>query len=265
MVRDEPAAQASWGRVALREAGRLLLESVVAGAFVSLVLALAVFIVASQAHAATPAADVPHGTLLLRDDGGAKAAAPLLFTDVHIDVSGLAARAKVTQRFVNPTAEWREGIYVFPLPERAAVDHLHMRIGTRVIEGQIKERQAARAVYEQAKTEGRKATLVEQERPNLFTTSVAHIGPNEEVVVSIEYQEKLHYEGGSFRLRFRAEGRGRQRAGGEKSAIQEVPARDLSVVHAFEQRFFSDDAVIAPAEAQLSPRDNRGRWRALNT
>jgi Ca-activated chloride channel homolog len=202
MVRDQPVSQPGAGRILLRELGRLLLESVVAGTFVSLVLALAVFIVASQAQAATPAADVQHGTLLLRDDAGAKAAAPLLFTDVHIDISGLAARAKVTQRFVNPTAEWREGVYVFPLPERAAVDHLDMRIGTRVIEGRIKEKQAARAAYEQAKTEGRKATLVEQERPNLFTTSVAHIGPNEEIAVSIEYQEKLQYDAGSFRLRF---------------------------------------------------------------
>ena len=82
-------------------------------------------------------------------------------------MSGLAARAKVTQRFVNPTAEWREGVYVFPLPERAAVDHLDMRIGARVIEGRIKEKQAARATYEQAKIEGRKATLVEQERASL--------------------------------------------------------------------------------------------------
>ena len=61
----------------MREAGRLLLESVVAGMFVSLVLALAVFIVASQAQAATPAADLQHGTLLLRDDAGSNAAVKL--------------------------------------------------------------------------------------------------------------------------------------------------------------------------------------------
>jgi Ca-activated chloride channel family protein len=191
-------------RGALRELGRLVLESVLAGTFVSLVLALAVFIVATQAQAqATPSrADVQQGTLLLRDDGGVKAAAPLLFTEVHIDVSGLTARTEVKQRFVNPTSEWREGVYLFPLPEKAAVDHLDMRIGGRVIEGQIKEKQAARAAYEQAKTDGRKATLVEQERPNLFTTRVAHIGPDEEIVVAIQYQEKLVYDAGSFRLRF---------------------------------------------------------------
>ena len=193
---------ASLGRGALRELGRLVLESVLAGTFVSLVLALAVFIVATQAQAAPSRADVQQGTLLLRDDGGAAASAPLLFTEVHIAVSGLTARTEVKQRFVNPTSQWREGVYLFPLPEKAAVDHLDMQIGGRVIQGQIKEKEAARATYEQAKSDGKKATLVEQERPNLFTTSVAHIGPDEEIVVAIQYQEKLAYDAGSFRLRF---------------------------------------------------------------
>ena len=114
----------------------------------------------------------------------------------------MTARARVTQRFVNPTADWREGIYVFPLPEKAAVDHLSMQIGERVIEGQIKERQDAKRAYDTAKSEGKKATLVEQERPNLFTTNVAHIGPLEEIAVTIEYQQMLRYDAGSFALRF---------------------------------------------------------------
>jgi Ca-activated chloride channel family protein len=181
--------------------GRLLLESVATGAFVSVVLGLAVFIVATQAHAAATRADAQQGAFLLLD-GESKVAAPLLFTDVHIDVAGMTARARVTQRFVNPTVDWREGVYVFPLPEKAAVDHLSMQIGERVIEGQIKERQDAKRSYDLAKTEGKKATLVEQERPNLFTTSVAHIGPAEEIVVTIEYQQTLHYDAGSFALRF---------------------------------------------------------------
>ena len=202
MMSGERVVERSLPRGALRELGRLVLQSVVAGAFVSLVLALAVFIVATQAQAAPAPGDVQQGTLLLRDQAGDQAAAPLVSTDVHIDVSGLAARAQVTQRFVNPTDEWREGVYVFPLPERAAVDHLDMRIGERVIEGRIKEKQAARAAYEQAKSEGRKATLVEQERPNMFTTSVAHIGPHEAITVSIQYEEKLVYDAGTFRLRF---------------------------------------------------------------
>jgi Ca-activated chloride channel family protein len=119
-----------------------------------------------------------------------------------MNVSGMVARVQVSQRFVNPTSEWREGVYVFPLSEKAAVDHLTMHIGARVIEGQIRERIEARRTYDNANAEGRKATLIEQERPNLFTTSVANIGPNEEIVVALEYEETLRYDDGSFRLRF---------------------------------------------------------------
>ena len=183
-----------------RELGRLVVDSLVAGMFVSMVLALAVFIVSTQAAAATPPDD--NGGLRLKDGNGGQVNAPLLFTDVHMDITGMTARVQVRQRFANPSAEWREGVYVFPLPEKAAVDHLSMQIGERVIEGLIKERSEARRTYEAAKGEGRKTTLIEQERPNMFTTSVANIGPNEEIVVAIEYQEALRYDEGSFSLRF---------------------------------------------------------------
>ena len=196
-----------------RELARFVVESFVAGLVVSLAMALAVFIVTAPAHAAPvraaasaaaigAAADAGTGALYLKDASGARTATPLLFTDVALDVSGIIARVKVVQRFVNPTREWREGVYVFPLPERAAVDHLRMQVGERVIEGMIKERGEARRTYETAKSEGRKTSLVEQERPNMFTTSVANIGPGEEVVVTIEYQETLRYDDGTFRLRF---------------------------------------------------------------
>ncbi|MFO1413584.1 MAG: marine proteobacterial sortase target protein [Burkholderiales bacterium] len=183
-----------------RTLARLVADSFIAGLVVSLALALAVFIVTTPAQAAAP--DTPPGMLYLKDAAGGRTATPLVFTDVHMDVTGMIARVAVTQRFVNPTAEWREGVYVFPLPEKAAVDHLHMQVGERVIEGLIKERGEARKAYEAAKQEGRKTTLVEQERPNLFTTSVANIGPSEEVTVAIEYQETLRYDAGTFRLRF---------------------------------------------------------------
>jgi Ca-activated chloride channel family protein len=186
-----------------RDVVRLASEALAVGLAASLVLALAVFAVSTQAQAAATAEAPGQGTLLFKGaPGTAPLAAPLLFTDVRIAVSGMAARATVTQRFANPTDAWQEGVYVFPLPAKAAVDHLEMRVGSRRIEGQIRERGEARATYEQAKKEGRKASLVEQERPNVFTTSVAHIGPGEEVVVAIEYQETLAYDAGSFRLRF---------------------------------------------------------------
>jgi len=143
------------------------------------------------------------GTFLIRrtkDDPWA--AAPTLATEARFEIAGLVARATVTQRFRNATDGWVEGIYVFPLPEAAAVDHLRMRVGERVIEGQIRERDEARAEYQQAKASGRRASLVEQQRPNVFTTRVANLGPGEEVSVEIELQQLLAFDQGEVRLRF---------------------------------------------------------------
>ena len=118
--------------------------------------------------------DLEAGMLLLRFGGGTDQwVAPQLQSKVDIDVTGPIVRVVLTQTFSNPSADWAEAVYVFPLPENAAVDHMRMQIGERIIEGQIKEREAAKKVYQQAKKAGRRASLVEQERPNMFTTSVA--------------------------------------------------------------------------------------------
>lgn len=147
--------------------------------------------------------DVKQGRLLFRTgQAGRFIPAPILKTDVQITVTGVISRAIVIQEFTNPGKDWAEGIYVFPLPETAAVDHLRMRIGERVIEGQIKERGEAKKVYEQAKLEGKRASLVEQERPNIFTTSRANIAPDDRITVEIEYQETIRYDQGQFQLRF---------------------------------------------------------------
>jgi len=147
--------------------------------------------------------DVAEGSLLLKTaQPGMYQQAPIMHTDVDMRVSGMIVRARIRQSFRNPGQEWVEGVYVFPLPEQAAVDHMRMHIGNRIIEGQIKEKQEAKRVYEQAKHEGKKAALIEQQRPNMFTNSVANIGPAETVVVEIEYQQVLHYEQGRFALRF---------------------------------------------------------------
>ncbi len=141
------------------------------------------------------------GSLLLRMQSGYRIATRMN-TDIDLQVSGLVARVSVQQRFLNDGAEWVEGIYVFPLPDDAAVDRLRMHIGERIIEGEIREKEKARKEYEQAKIQGKKASLVEQQRANLFTTSVANIGPGEEVTVEIEYLQNLKYDEGTFSLRF---------------------------------------------------------------
>jgi Ca-activated chloride channel homolog len=145
--------------------------------------------------------DARSGSLFLKTDDDGTTDATRLGVDVDLTVSGPTARARVTQIFRNPTQSWVEATYVYPLPAGSAVDTLKMVVGDRVIVGDIKERQQARIIYEQARQNGQKAALTEQERPNIFTNSVANIGPGETVLVQIEYQEPVHQSGNEFSLR----------------------------------------------------------------
>ena len=175
------------------------------GLAVSLLLITLVLLLTTPARADSSSEPIQHGTLYVTTEGSSeRRETPLLHTDVQFKITGLIARAHLTQTFRNDSDAWVEGVYVFPLPENAAVDHLRMQVGTRTIEGVIQERGAARHSYEQAKQTGKKAALVEQERPNLFTNSVANIGPHDSVIVEIEYQQTLRYDQGDFRLCFPA-------------------------------------------------------------
>jgi Ca-activated chloride channel homolog len=145
--------------------------------------------------------DVNSGSLLLKLKTGGYVEAPRQESDYTVTVSGPTARTVLTQRFTNPSDGWVEGVYVFPLPENAAVDTLKIVAGNRVIVGEVKERAEAKTIYLEAKAAGQAAALVEQERPNMFTNSVANIGPREIVVVQIEYQEAIKQTAGTYSLR----------------------------------------------------------------
>jgi Ca-activated chloride channel family protein len=154
----------------------------------------------ARANAVAPG-DVQAGSLLMRMAQG-YVTATLNNTDVNITVNGLVARVSVMQEFKNDGSDWVEGIYVFPLPDKAAVDRMRLYIGDRFIEGEIRKKEQARKEYEQARQAGKKTSLVEQQRANLFTTSVANIGPGETVVVEIEYLEDVRFDDGTYSLRF---------------------------------------------------------------
>ena len=178
-------------------------KAVLGGVVASLVLAALALLLASNAQAQVKINDAKAGTLLFRTGTeGVFEAAPTVETDVAIQVTGLIARTRVAQAFQNPGTDWVEGVYVFPLPENAAVDRMRLRIGERILEGQIREKGEARREYAKAVSEGKKAALVEQQRPNLFTNAVANIGPGEIVRVVIEYQQTLAWDSGEVRLRF---------------------------------------------------------------
>jgi len=134
-----------------------------------------------------------------RAPGGAGSASvklPLKETRVVARLSQFVAEVQVTQRYENPRAEAIEAIYTFPLPENAAVDRMKMVIGDRTIEARIEERGRARRTYENAKREGFTAALLEQERPNIFTQSVANIEPNKPIEVVVRYVQDLSYDNG---------------------------------------------------------------------
>ncbi len=147
--------------------------------------------------------NVEAGQLLFKTDtGGRYKPALILESRAHFSISGMISHVSLQQSFRNDSTDWVEGIYVFPLPEDAAVNKMRMKIGERIIEGKIHEKKQAKKIYQAAKQAGKKASLVEQERPNMFTNSVANIGPGETVVVEIEYLQTIAYDRGHFSLRF---------------------------------------------------------------
>jgi len=205
---DATVATGIRGRDLARELAHLLGRAFALAVAVGLLLTLAA--VALPAPLEGPASseglrpeEATSGCFLVRRERTDPwAPAPTLSTEVRFRVSGVVARATVTQRFRNGADVFVEGVYVFPLPEQAAVDHLRMRVGERIVEGQIREREQARAEYRQAADSGRRASLVEQQRPNVFTSRVANVAPGEQIEVEIELQQTLRFDEGEVRLRY---------------------------------------------------------------
>jgi Ca-activated chloride channel family protein len=143
------------------------------------------------------------GALQVLDASGKpKAICPLKHTSVKAEISGFISRVVVTQEFENPFKEKIEAVYTFPLPQNAAVDDMTMLVGDRTVRGRVLRREEAQAVYEAAKTGGKVASLLDQERPNIFTQSVANIMPGEQIKITISYVETLKYEDGSYEFVF---------------------------------------------------------------
>ncbi len=176
----------------------LLCRAVFIGLSVSLIMAVLILLGASEAQAA----EAPPGLVLYGAAGEPMGPAPQLRTDVTIEVTGMLARVRVKQRFSNPNGVWVEGVYVFPLPKDAAVDRLQMRYAERLIEGEIQERRQAEKTYQQARAKGQVASLLNQQRANIFTIAVANIPPGETVVIQIEYQQPVRWLDREFSLRF---------------------------------------------------------------
>ncbi len=127
---------------------------------------------------------------------------PLKHTDVKASIAGYISTVNVTQQYQNPYESKIEAVYVFPLPQNAAVNEFLMTIGERIIRGIIREREEAERIYAQAKRRGYAASLLTQERPNIFTQSVANIEPGKQIDINIKYFNTLAYHDGAYEFVF---------------------------------------------------------------
>ncbi len=153
------------------------------------------------AHPRGQIQDLPYGSFQVRPASGTASSTFVLErTEYEAEVSGAFASVEVTQTFANPHKERVEAVYTFPLPEHAAVNRMTMRVGQRVIMAEIREREEAKKVYEAAKSSGQAAALLEQERPNIFTQSVANILPGEKILVRLRYLHEVRYDDGRYQL-----------------------------------------------------------------
>ncbi len=143
------------------------------------------------------------GTLRARDaEGKTIGEFPLKHTRVRAEISGYLGRTVVEQEYVNNFTTTIEAVYTFPLPTRAAVNDFVMEVGDRRIIGIVRPRAEAERLYREARARGYTASLLTQERPNIFTQNVANIEAGGSVTIKITYFEKLVYENGGYEYAF---------------------------------------------------------------
>jgi Ca-activated chloride channel family protein len=196
----------------------------------------------------------PQGCLISLDSEGRPTQLfPLKHTDVKIEISGFLARARVTQQFENPFPDKIEAVYTFPLPQQAAVDDMTLTVGDRVVKAKIKKREDAKAIYEAARARGHVAGLLDQERPNIFTQSVANIMPGEKITVTISYVETLKYEDGSYELLFPMVV-GPRYIPGQPTGTSEQPSTKLGGDWAYDTDQVPDASRITPSVAKPGTR-----------
>ena len=186
-------------RVARAIAARI--EELATAVWIACVFCWVVLLFVAQAARAADFPAVGAGTLLYQSPTGVYASTPPLSTDIQVSIAGVVSRVSVVQRFANTGGDFNEAVYALPLPDDAAVDRLTMKVGDRVIEGEIHEREQAEHVYSAARDAGRHASLVRQNTPNLFTTAVANIAPGEAIEITIEYLQTARFDNGEFSLR----------------------------------------------------------------
>jgi Ca-activated chloride channel family protein len=153
---------------------------------------------------------------------------PLEHTAVRAHVHGYIGTVDVTQQFQNPYDEKIEAVYLFPLPEKAAVSEFVMTIGERKIRGILREKEEALRIYRDARAQGYRASLLTQHRPNIFEQKVANIEPGKRIDVNIRYFHTLAYEDGWYSFVFPTVIGPRYNPAGSKDPVAALPREDVS-------------------------------------
>jgi Ca-activated chloride channel family protein len=147
---------------------------------------------------------------------------PLESTEVDAHISGYIATVDILQKYHNPYTKKIEAVYSFPLPQSAAVTDFVMIVGDRKIRGLVREKEEAERIYQEAKAQGYRASLLTQERPNIFKQSVANIEPGKRIDISVTFFNPLTYRDGEFEFVFPAVVGPRFNPPGQKDGIGAV-------------------------------------------
>ena len=155
----------------------------------------------NASDAVVPADEPGSGSMLTMVDSK-EIPLPLRHTDVSAQINGYISTVNVLQEFSNPFDSKIEVVYLFPLPEKAAITEFLMVIGERKIRGIIREKEEAKKIYETARSQGYRASLLVQHRPNIFEQKVANIEPGKSIDISIKYFHTLAYDDGWYSFAF---------------------------------------------------------------
>jgi len=184
-----------------------------------------------QKHAATSAVaptDDPGTGAMVATVDSKEVPLPLQHTGVNAQINGYISTVSVRQEFTNPFDSKIEAVYLFPLPEKAAVSEFLMIIGERKIRGILREKEEAEAIYEAARSQGYRASLMVQHRPNIFEQKVANIEPGKSIDVDIKYFHTLKYNDGWYSFVFPTVVGPRYNPPGHSDPIQAVPRQDTT-------------------------------------
>lgn len=213
-----------------------------------LIIAIIIIICLTALAAIANADESLQAELSLTDTKGNPRHALLQDTKVEGEVKGLISTITIEQKYTNNSGDWVNGKYSFPLPEGAAVDDMTFVVGERVIKGVIKEKITAKKIFEEAKKAGKKAALMQQHRPNMFSINVANIPPHETLITKIRYIDTVRYNAGNFSLQLPTTFTPRYIPGVTKVDVKQAESLTISGSNGWSQ-----NTDIVPDAQDISP------------